>query len=481
MEATDPMHPHSMASVRYTDAPDSRSWAPETTVANDSSPQHLPAILLADATWYGTLAAARDLGSRGVPVTLASDALLAPARASRYVTRSLSCPPTAEADALLEWLLRFGRANPGHVLYPTSDNLAWLIAANERTLAACFRLFTPAIEALVQLLDKERMGRAALTAGLDVPDAWYPQDEAEVERLAQALRYPVFVKPRAHVLGRSRGGAGKGVRVHGPRSLPAVWASFRAGTTHHPDVLRRIPMADRPIIQACFQAEERVYTVDGFVDGEGALVGALACEKILQVPRKSGPGVCFDEAPVYPEVAAGLERLCRAVGFRGVFDAEFLVADGRRMLIDFNPRFYNHMAFEVDRGLPLPWLAYLSALGADAAAGTAPVAAPPAAGASGRIYVHHSLTALLLAFQALGGAMAPEQRAGVRRWIRSHRGRITDPALDRRDRLPGLMDLAMQAADLVRHPRAYLRNLLAGSGSASADGEAPDGTRGGRT
>lgn len=450
-------------------------------MANDSSPRHLPPILLADVTWYGTLAAVRDLGSRGVPVTLASDALLAPARASRYVSRSLSCPPTAEADALLEWLLRFGRANPGHVLYPTSDNLAWLIAANERTLAACFRLFTPAIEALVQLLDKERMGRAALAAGLEVPEAWYPQDGAEVERLARSLRYPVFVKPRAHVLARSRGGAGKGVRVHGPESLAAVWASLRAGTAHHPEVLRRIPMADRPIIQACFRAEERVYTVDGFVDGNGVLVGALACEKILQVPRKRGPGVCFDEAPVDPEVAAGLERMCRAVGFRGVFDAEFLVADGRRMLIDFNPRFYNHMAFEVDRGLPLPWLAYQAALGPDAAAGAAPVAAPPAGGASGRIYVHHSLTALLLAFQALAGGMAPEQRAGVRRWIRSHRGHVTDPSRDRLDRLPGLMDLAMQAADLVRHPRAYLRNLLAGGGSAGADGDAPDGPRGGRT
>ena len=473
-------HPLSIASMRYTDAPESGSRMPEPTVANDSNPRHLPPILLADATWFGTLAAVRDLGSRGVPVTLASDAWLAPARASRYVSRSLPCPPTTEAEALLEWLLRFGRANPGHVLYPTSDNLAWLIAANEGTLAAWFRLFTPAIEALVQLLDKECMGRAALAAGLDVPDAWYPQDVAEVERLARTLRYPVFVKPRAHVLARSRGGAGKGVRVDGPGSLPAVWAAFRAGTTHHPEVLRRSPMADRPIIQACLQAEERVYTVDGFVDGEGALVGALACEKILQVPRKSGPGVCFDEVPVDPAVAAGLERLCRAVGFRGVFDAEFLVADGRRKLIDFNPRFYNHMAFEVDRGLPLPWMAYQAALGKDAAGGTAPVAAAAAAGASGRIYVHHSLTALLLAFQALAGAMAAEQQASVRRWIRNHRGHITDPALDRRDRLPGLMDLAMQAANLVRHPRAFFRDLLAGGGSAGADGGASEETHGGR-
>ena len=63
------------------------------------------------------------------------------------------------------------------------------------------------------------------------------------------------------------------------------------------------------------------------------------------------------------DVEAGLVRLFRAVGFHGVFDAEFIEDGGRHLLIDVNPRFYNHMAFEVDRGLPLPWLAYLGAVG----------------------------------------------------------------------------------------------------------------------
>jgi hypothetical protein len=50
--------------------------------------------LLADATWYGTLAAARDLGARGVAVTLASDSWVAPAAWSRCVAlhEPVSCP-----------------------------------------------------------------------------------------------------------------------------------------------------------------------------------------------------------------------------------------------------------------------------------------------------------------------------------------------------------------------------------------------------
>jgi hypothetical protein len=47
----------------------------------------------------------------------------------------------------------------------------------------------------------------------------------------------------------------------------------------------------------------------------------------------------------------------------GVFDAEFLEVGGRKLLIDIKPRCHNHMAFENERGLHLPWMTYLAASG----------------------------------------------------------------------------------------------------------------------
>ena len=79
----------------------------------------------ADATWYGTLAAARDLGAHGVTVTLASDIWVAPERWSRHVARTISCPSSKDPARFLAWLPHFGAARPGHVLYPTSDEVAW--------------------------------------------------------------------------------------------------------------------------------------------------------------------------------------------------------------------------------------------------------------------------------------------------------------------------------------------------------------------
>jgi D-aspartate ligase len=129
------------------------------------------------------------------------------------------------------------------------------------------------------------------------------------------------------------------------------------------------------------------------------------------------------------------------------------------MLIDFNPRFYNHMAFEVDRGLPLPWLAYLAALGDREALGQAIGEARRAGARSGRAYVHTLPTKLMLLLQVLSGAMSPEERFGLKRWMDERAGRLTDPVRDPRDRLPALAELAMQLARFARHPRSFIRHL----------------------
>ena len=89
----------------------------------------------------------------------------------------------------------------------------------------------------------------------------------------------------------------------------------------------------------------------GFVDDGGECV-ALASMKILQRPRKVGIGLCFEARAIEEPLVEKIAALCRRVGYTGVFEAEFVVAGDRRLLIDFNPRFYSQMGFEVARGLP---------------------------------------------------------------------------------------------------------------------------------
>jgi hypothetical protein len=198
--------------------------------------------------------------------------------------------------------------------------------------------------------------------------------------------------------------------------------------------------------------------VDGFVDETGELFAALACTKILQRPRGWGPGVIFEHSPLVPDLAEGLRRLCIATGFHGVFDAEFVEAEGRRLFIDFNPRFYNHMAFETDRGLPLPWLAYLAARGdrerLRGAVAEAIATTPPE-----RAYVHRLPTGVMLRLQRLAGNMTREEQSRWYRWLAAHRGRITDPAHMAGDRGPAIAAVAAELLQLIKHPRSYLRQL----------------------
>jgi D-aspartate ligase len=413
-----------------------------------------PQALLADATWCGTLAAARDLGARGVAVILASDSWVAPARWSRFVARTVSCPSSKGAARFLTWLLRFGAAQPGHVLYPTSDEVAWLVAAHSDALAPLFRLYTPPLESLVRLLDKARLVEDARAAGLDVPETGTPRNESEVERIGRDLGFPLYLKPRAQVFAR---GVGKGARVDTPAALLQSWRAQRREAKYDAEVLDRVPDLCLPMLQS-LSSTERIYTVDGFVDETGELYTSLACVKMLQCPRGSGPGIIFEHAETDSAIDQGLQRLFRATGFYGVFDAEFLECGTRKLLIDVNLRFYNHMAFEMDRGLHLPWLAYLAAT-RNWEALKREVEMANEVRTRHRAYVHRFPTALLLATQKLAGAMSGGEQLSWRRWISEQHGSVMDPVRAFDDPGPGVAEVAMEALAFVRHPRAYLRRL----------------------
>lgn len=413
-------------------------------------------MLLTDATWNGTLAAARDLGEHGVTITLASDRWIAPARWSRYVARTVPCPSSKDAARFLAWLLRFGATRPGYVLYPTSDDVAWLVAAHSQVLSRWFHLYAPTIESLVRLLDKARLAEGARAVGLDVPETNVPQDEPEVEQSARELPFPLYVKPRARVFARD---VAKGIRVDSPASLLPTWRAQRCAAKYDAQVLDRVPDLYLPMLQTFVPSSERIYTVDGFVDETGEIYATLACAKVLQRPRGAGPGILFEHAEVDPAIHQGLRRLFQSIGYWGVFDAEFIECGTRKLLIDVNPRFYSHMAFEVERGLHLPWLAYLAAT-RDQEALKEEVEEAKEAQIRHCAYIHRLPTALLLATQRFARTMSGEDHLRWRRWIRDNGGLVTDPVRNVDDPAPVVAEVVMEALDLMRHPRAYLRGLL---------------------
>jgi predicted ATP-grasp superfamily ATP-dependent carboligase len=167
----------------------------------------------------------RHLAGYGVGVNVVADHAFCPAAWSRCATRHYAGPVESDSMRYLDRLLAIGKAEPGQVLLPTSDELVWLYTSNASLLARYFRLYQPPIETIRRILDKALLEEAALSAGLAVLPSWDPQNLDELAEMAPHLPYPVLIKPRTHV---HRLRNDKGVVVRSPAELVAEYPRFLA-------------------------------------------------------------------------------------------------------------------------------------------------------------------------------------------------------------------------------------------------------------
>jgi len=421
----------------------------------------LPPVLLTKPDFCGTLAAARLLGERGVRVSMATSDRGSAAQWSRHVARRLRCPPLWETEAFLDWLLDFGHKEPGHVLYPTSDDFAWLFSGHAEALGKVFRMYSPPVEAITTLLDKKGLHEACTRAGLCAPRSWFPETVEDLGPIAEKARFPLLIKPRTQILQMK---PTKGTVVKAPKDLAPAFFDFEHAYRHAPALAARLPAACLPMLQE-YRAEvhDETLVVAGFVDREGRLLATRAARKILQQPRRLGIALCLEETPLDPELERGLHALCRATGFFGIFHVELIPTADGLFLIDFNPRYYHHMAFETARGMPLPLFGYHAACGDEAALQELARAAAASARPEGRTFTHRFELLVMVLGQRLTGRMSAADLTRWRSWYASHRKGMTDAVADGRDYLPELVDIGGHLWQMMRHPRAFVRKVLLNS------------------
>jgi predicted ATP-grasp superfamily ATP-dependent carboligase len=414
-------------------------------------------VLLLGADYYGTLAAARCYGKNGVPVTMADDNPRARALYSRHVTEKLVHPSLSEPGALVEWLIAYGQKHPGTVLYPPNDHMAWLFAENRERLSKVFLTYQPDETAIITLLDKARLHDACAAVGIDVPETHTLGPAGGNAPVVDTLRWPILLKPRTQIF--MEGGV-KGLIVEDRRALAFALARYRAQAAFNRVVTDRHPNIKEPMVQEYLTvAETNIFSVSGFVTKDGAIV-ARAAMKVLQRPRKVGIGLCFEGRPIEQPVLDRLVSLCKHVGYWGAFESEFIADGDRRLLIDFNPRFYSQMGFDVARGLPLPMLVLHAATG-DAAALAAEIERARRWKATGdERYCHKTMLDLVLTLQGLSGQMSLADVRRWRGWYSKHKPAATDAVRDPDDTKPALVDAAQWIQHFARHPRSFVRSFV---------------------
>jgi len=422
----------------------------------DSTSGALPPALLTMANYNGTLAAVRSLGGYGIPVTTADPSRLAVSAWSRFTSSRVRSPHVQDTQRFLEWLLAFGRSHGKHVLLPTSDDTAWLYSLHREELSPYFYLSSTPFEVISRLLNKRRLYQDAVEAGLHIPRTWFPDAEEDLRRIAAEAHFPVMIKPLTQVMFKTQS---KGLLAESPDQLAPRFAEF-ARQPYTSTLLDLDPTASRPMVQEFFpDAATGIYNISAYVR-DGRIIGARAARKLLQQPRRLGTGVCFEEAPVKPELFAGLDRLVARVGFSGVFEAEFIDTDTDAVLIDFNPRFYNQMGFDIARGLPLPLLAYFDALGQDFGKQTLAQPIQTAGPSNGRVYVDLFSLKLIMFAQRWSGVLAPGEREKWADWYQANRPRCTYAVLDKNDKLPAILAALQIVIRHGRHPRNFLKSIV---------------------
>jgi D-aspartate ligase len=414
------------------------------------------AILLCNANYYGTLAAVRSLGRAGVNVVTVDPSRICNSRYSRYSTQHLTCPAYEESSAWAEWLLRKARIGPRRAIYATSDAVSFALARHLGELSTDFELYQPGLDTVMSILDKGLLMQNAQAVGIATPSTWFPQDSAEAAKIAKDAGETVLIKPRSQLAQRTKT-KGTVVESRG-HQVQSIFDGYVKDQSTKSEFAKLSSVAMAPLIQQYYpEAVENVYSLCGFREEAGGGVIVRAARKIVQRPRSIGTGLCFEPTFVDPLLVDQAKRLCERIGYYGVFELEFILAEGKAMLIDFNGRFYNQIGFDIARGMELPALAY-----AAATRNQAEVSRLMTLGSSGNHddvagFCNQFVLVMMVKMQRILRTLSRKDATLWLSWSRGSHGTIIDAVQDPHDALPAAVEVAQRLLDAVQHPRAFVR------------------------
>jgi carbamoyl-phosphate synthase large subunit len=215
--------------------------------------------------------------------------------------------------------------------------------------AAGVPLLGASLETIDQAEDRVRFSALVDRLGIPQPEGGTARSIEEAEVLAERIGYPVIVRP-SFVIG--------GLAIDFAYSREDLVAQLAAATVVDPD---------RPVrIDRYLEGVE--VDVDAVADGETVLIPGLL-EHVERAGVHSG-----DSVGVFPPqtvsasdqalVVSSLERIARALGVRGLVNAQFIVREDGVYLIEVNPRASRTVPFMSKvTGVPLVDLAVRIALG----------------------------------------------------------------------------------------------------------------------
>lgn len=292
-------------------------------------------VLGTGLTVLGTL---RALARSGIPAYALPD-VDPMVRRSRWYRPAPTLPTGITPASLSDALTRLPN---GTTVMPCSDGWALAMAGLPDPLRSRYPVSQAPLEVLENLIDKTQLARTLAEQGLPGPRTVAPIDRATLRTLPEEALTGAFLKPADSQTFFAR----FGVKAFAVRGLD--------------DASERLAQCESAGLSMLLQEyvpgpASQHYYIEGFRDRGGVFRAWFARRRLRMYPADFGNSTLMVSVPL-EEVADGqdaLRRLLSAVGYRGIFSAEWKrdPRSGELKLLEINCRPWWFVEFAVRCGV----------------------------------------------------------------------------------------------------------------------------------
>lgn len=266
--------------------------------------------------------------------------LFAAAALSRYCSRRLEYPvSTSEAEAFVESVLEFVRAEAIDLVIPITDWTLGPLSVHRERFAAVSRVAMPSQEALEFASDKYRTIKLAESIGIGVPKTLLVDSSSDLS-LLQRSPFPVVVKDRFSV----RWTAGKAV-------FGSVAYAYSAQELEG-KVVDRVRAAGDVLVQE-FASGVGLGFSCFMIAGKAFL--PFQWQRIREVDPRGSASSARKSIPLDSSLVSLSVKLIGEIGFEGIAMVEYKkTADGRLILMEINGRPWGSIGLPMASGIDYP-------------------------------------------------------------------------------------------------------------------------------
>ena len=283
-----------------------------------------PTVLVIEAQAKAALTVMQGLARRGCHVIGAAPHRLNSGFFSRACHERVRSPSSqSEREAFKSWLLELLQRRNIDMLFPVGHWGALAVSELGDAVREHTALLAPDHATFLRGYRKIETLKAAVAAGVPIPDSWFPDgsEESLEDCIASIERWPVLVKP-------SVSAGARGITwCHSAEELRGCFGSLQE--------------AFGPCFVQDFVPQGGLqHKSDLLVDSEQELVAGVVYGKARMYPPDGGSSV-LNFATRRPDILESSHRVLRELGWVGFCDFDWIddPRDGSTRLMEINPRF----------------------------------------------------------------------------------------------------------------------------------------------